>query len=148
MLFTKLLILPASVLALLLATEAFAQRAPGEDPLKIEGKVSHLSLPAGPAAKPVGLDGTGELPAWLRAKAARFEAKIYSASVDDGSVFSDNDVNNTSTTQGVRRTCTQEVGSNTQANTAAGRATGAGTARTNANQQIVVLRGDLVNICR
>jgi hypothetical protein len=148
MLSTKLLILPASVLALLLATAAFAQRAPGEDPLKIEGKVSHLSLPAGPAAKPVGLDGTGELPAWLRAKAARFEAKVYSASVDDGSIFSDNDVNATTTTQGVRRTCTQEVGSNTQTGTTAARAAGTGTNRTNANQQIVVLRGDLVNICR
>ncbi len=148
MLFTKLLILPASVLALLLATSALAQRAPGEDPVTIEGKVSVLSLPVGPAAKPLGLDGSGELPASIRAKAARFEAKIYSASADDGSVFSDNDVTNTTTTQGVRRTCTQEVGSNTQTTAAAGRTTGTGTARTNANQQIVVLRGDLVNICR
>lgn len=148
MLSIKLLIVPASMLAALLATDAFAQRAPGEDPLRIDGKVSHLTLPGGPAAKPVGLDGSGELPAWLRAKAARFEAKIYSASVDDGSVFSDNDVTNTSTAQGVRRTCTQEVGSNTQTGTAAGRPAGTGANRTNANQQIVVLRGDLVNICR
>jgi hypothetical protein len=148
MLSTKLLILSASVLALLSASDAFAQRAPGEDPLKIDGKVSHLALPAGPAPKPIGLDGTGELPAWLRAKAARFEAKVYSASVDDGSISSDNDVNATTTTQGVRRSCTQEVGSNTQTGAAAGRAASSGTTRTNANQQIVVLRGDLVNICR
>jgi hypothetical protein len=148
MLSTQLRAMPATVLALVFVTAAFAQRAPGEDPVRIDGKVSHMSLPAGPAVKSAGLDGSGELPAWLRAKAARFEAKIYSASADDGSVYSDNDVNNTATTQGVRRTCTQEVGSNTQANTAAGRATGAGASRTNANQQIVVLRGDLVNICR
>lgn len=148
MLFTKLLIVPASVLALLLATDAYAQRVPGEDPVRIEGKVSHLSLPMPAAAKPVGLDGSGELPAWLRAKAARFEAKVYSASVDDGSVFSDNDVNNTTTTQGVRRSCVQEVGSNTQASTAVGRPAASGTPKTNANQQVVVLRGDLVNICR
>lgn len=140
-------LLPAIALAISLALPAWAQLAPGEDPLQINGKVTHLALPLGASAKSGSLDGNTEMPAWLSAKVARFEAKAFSAGADDGSIFTDNDVNTTTTTQGVRRTCRQDVGSNTTA-TGVGRAPTAGGPKTNANQQIVVLRGDVVNICR
>lgn len=139
--------LPACVLALGLVGTSFAQRAPGEDPLRLTDPVSHLSLPGAAAAKSTSLDGNTEMPAWLKAKVARFEAKAYSAGLDDGTLLTDNDVNTTSTTQGVRRTCRQDVGSS-QPNGIGRNPTSGGGPRTNANQQIVVLRGDLVNICR
>jgi hypothetical protein len=139
--------LPACVLALGFIGTSFAQRAPGEDPLRLTDPVSHLSLPGAAAVKSTSLDGNTEMPAWLKAKVARFEAKAYSGTLDDGTLLTDNDVTNTTTTQGVRRTCRQDVGS-TQT-TGVGRSPTAGNGpRTNANQQIVVLRGDLVNICR
>ncbi len=147
MLHLQTLILPAVALAIALSGSAWAQRAPGEDPLQINGKVTHLALPLGTSPKSGSLDGNTEMPAWLSAKVARFEAKAFSAGADDGNLFTDNDINTTTTTQGVRRTCRQDVGSNTTA-TGIGRAPTAGGTRTNANQQIVVLRGDVVNICR
>lgn len=139
--------LPACVLVLGFTGICFAQRAPGEDPLRLSSAVSHLSLPGAAAVKSTGLDGNTEMPAWLKAKVARFEAKAFSAGADDGTVLSDNDVTSTSTTQGVRRTCRQDVGSSQTGGVGRNPAAGNGP-RTNANQQIVVLRGDLVNICR
>jgi hypothetical protein len=139
----KFLLMPAIVLALVFANAAFAQRAPGEDPVKLENKVTFTPMPGGPAAKSTPLDGDPDMPAWLRAKVARFEAKAYSGTVDDGTLQTDSNVTNTTTTQGVRRTCVQEVGS-----TQAGSATQGSTSGTRSNQQIVVLRGDLINICR
>lgn len=137
----------AALLTLAGGTSAHAQRAPGEDPVHLQNKVSFLSLPGPAAAKSGSLEGSGEMPAWLKAKVARFEAKSFSGTADDGTLLNDNDVTNTSSTQGVRRTCRQDIGS-TQTSTGIGRAPTAGGARTNANQQIVVLRGDVVNICR
>jgi hypothetical protein len=139
--------LPACVLALGFIGTSFAQRAPGEDPLRLNDPVTHLSLPGAAAGKSTSLDGNTEMPAWLKAKVARFEAKAFSDSADDGTLLTDNDVTNTTTTQGVRRTCRQDVGS-AQVGGTGRNATAGNTARTRANQQIVVLRGDLVNICR
>jgi hypothetical protein len=140
-------LLPACALAFGFIGTSFAQRAPGEDPLRLTDPVSHLSLPGAAAAKSTSLDGNTEMPAWLKAKVARFEAKAYSAGLDDGTLLTDNDVNTTTTTQGVRRTCRQDVGSSQTSGVGRNPAAGNGP-RSNANQQIVVLRGDLVNICR
>lgn len=137
---SKLFILPAAVLALFLASVASAQSAPGEDPLKITGKVEHFTSPNGPAPRSGSLEGSGEMPGWLKAKVARYEAKAFSASADDGALLTDKDVNTTSSTQGLRRSCNQDLGSSTQTATRPG--------RNGNNQQIVVLRGDVVNICR
>ncbi len=131
----------ASGLTLVFSNAALAQRTPGEDPIKLESKLSYAPMPGGQIAKSTPLEGDTDMPAWLRAKVARFEAKAYSATADDGSILTEANVTNTSTTQGVRRTCLQEVGSTTQTGTSAG-------GRNAPNQQIVVLRGDLVNICR
>ncbi len=135
------------VAAVFFAHHAAAQKAPGEDPVKLNNQVVHAGLPVGNSAKSGSLDGSGTMPAWLKAKVARFEAKSFSGTADDGTLLNDNDVTNTSSTQGVRRTCKQDIGS-TQASTGVGRAPTTGGTRTNANQQIVVLRGDVVNICR
>jgi hypothetical protein len=140
-------ILPACVLVFGFCGISWAQRTPGEDPLTMNGPVSFMSLPSGGSPKSTGLDTHTDMPAWLKAKVARFEAKAYSAGLDDGTLLTDNDVNTTNTTQGVRRTCRQDVGS-TQTNGIGRAPTSGNNPRTNANQQIVVLRGDLVNICR
>ncbi len=144
--YPQLQLLSACVLTFSFCGSSLAQRTPGEDPLPVNGPVTFIALPSGAGTKSSGLDGRTDMPGWLKAKVARFEAKAFSAGLDDGTVLTDNDVN-TTTTQGVRRTCRQDVGS-TQI-TGAGRAPATGNnARTNTNQQIVVLRGDLVNICR
>jgi hypothetical protein len=140
-------LLPACVLAFGFCGSSLAQRIPGEDPLTMNGPVSFMSLPSGGNPRSTGLDTHTDMPAWLKAKVARFEAKAYSAGLDDGTLLSDNDVNTTNTTQGVRRTCRQDVGS-VQASGIGRAPTSGNNARTNASQQIVVLRGDLVNICR
>lgn len=140
-------LLPACVLVFGSCGSSMAQRVPGEDPLPLNGAVSFMSLPSGTSAKSTGLDTHTDMPAWLKAKVARFEAKAYSAGLDDGTLLTDNDVTTTSTTQGVRRSCRQDVGSTQSTGIGRAPATGGG-ARTSANQQIVVLRGDLVNICR
>jgi hypothetical protein len=131
--------LPALMLAIGFSALGYAQSAPGEDPLKITGKVEHYSSPNGPAPRSGNLEGNSEMPAWLKAKVARYEAKAFSASADDGTMLTDKDINNTSATQGLRRSCNQDLGST---------ATPSRPGRTGNNQQIVVLRGDVVNLCR
>ena len=54
------------------------------------------------------------------------------------------DVVTTANAQGMQKTCVQEVGSNT----VSGAATGTGKYGPNQAPQVVVLRGDLVNICK
>jgi hypothetical protein len=137
--FVNLLKLPVLALAIAFSALGYAQSAPGEDPLKITGKVEHFSSPNGPAPRSGSLEGSGEMPAWLKAKVARYEAKAFSASADDGTMLTDKDVTNTSATQGLRRSCNQDLGSTT---------TTARPGRPGNNQQIVVLRGDVVNVCR
>jgi len=118
-----------------------ALAAPGEDLLILSNPVEHLSLPGPPTPKSGNLMGPTDMPAWMKARVTRYEAKAFSANADDGSMFTDSDTVNTANAVGLRKTCVQEVGSNTTNN--------------NFNrygpsnqQQIVVLRGDLVNICK
>ena len=63
---------------------------------------------------------------------------------DSSGIISDSDVVTTASAQGMQKTCVQEVGSNTVSSGAAN------TSRygTTAAPQVVVLRGDLVNICK
>lgn len=120
---------------------AWAQ-APGEDPVILSKKLSVQMQPTGPAAASTGLDGSNAMPSWLRARVARYEAKAFSD--DTTGVLTNSDVVTTANAQGMQKTCVQEVGSNTMsANTA-------GSAKYGPNQapQVVVLRGDLVNICK
>ena len=79
------------------------------------------------------------IPAWQRAKIARYEAKAFSG--NRGDILTEKDVINTANSDGFKTTCTQSIGSTTAP---AGITTGAGF---KSNNQVVVLRGDLVNIC-
>ncbi|MFN3438489.1 MAG: hypothetical protein ACK41V_12390 [Acidovorax sp.] len=123
------------------AAPVWAQ-APGEDPVILTKKLTVQMQPVGGAATSTGLDNGNTMPSWLRARIARYEAKAFSD--DTTGVLTNNDVVTTANAQGMQKTCVQEVGSNTlSANTT-------GSAKYGPNQapQVVVLRGDLVNICK
>ena len=117
-----------------------AQTRPGEDPVTLTKRVSTMQLPDGGVAKSKPLD-SAEMPASLRAKVARFEAKSKSGETNGFS--SDKDVTRETSSDGFKKTCIQDVGSNT----AAGAKQPGRPGQAN-NQQIVVLRGDLINICK
>ena len=117
-----------------------ALAAPGEDLLILSNPVEHLSLPGPPTPKSGNLLGPSDMPAWMKARVTRYEARAFSASADDGSMVTDSDTVNTANAAGLRKTCVQEVGSNTNNNLPR--------YGPNNQQQIVVLRGDLVNICK
>lgn len=123
------------VLGMLLACIApFAMAAPGEDPVVLSAKVSYLQLPG--AATPTSADilhGSG-MPDDARAKMAKYVAKAYSSDV--GTVQTEKDVVSVTRTNAGRTTCVQSVG-------AVAPPTG-----TTAQDQVVVIRGDLINLCR
>ena len=122
---------------------AGAQAVPGEDPVVL-GRVSYLALPTGAAPRSGAMDPAGDLPAWMRAKVSRYEAQSFSNATD--TILTDRDVVNTTRSVGTRRTCVQEVGSST---TMARPGSGSSMVRpANNTNQVVVLRGDLVNVCR
>lgn len=120
---------------------AAAQNAPGTDPVRLENKVIIQGLPNGPAPRSGNIGPAAEIPPWQRAKIARYEAKAFSG--NRGNILTEKDVVNTNTTDGFKTTCVQSIGSNTTPS-GSGITTGAGF---KPNDQIVVLRGDLVNIC-
>ena len=98
-------------------------------------------MPTGPAPRSGNLDASPNMPSSTRARIARYEAQAFSA--NPGGVLTDNDVVTTSTAQGMKKTCVQEIASNTVSAATPGTKYGPGQA-----PQIVVLRGDLVNVCR
>ncbi len=118
---------------------AVAQNAPGEDPIRLESKVIIQGLPNGSAPRSGNISPVAEIPPWQRAKIARYEAKAFSG--NKGDILTEKDVVNTAASDGFKTTCTQNIGSVVNP---PGITTGAGV---KPNQQIVVLRGDLVNIC-
>lgn len=126
-----------ATLALLFAqSQAWSQgRLPGEDPVVLERKPSYPMLPLGTGARSSAADQRGDMPDWQRAKASRYQAKSFAQ--DRGNVLTERDVINAATDDGFKTTCTQNVGSAVlpRGIVAAG------------NEQVVVLRGDLVNIC-
>lgn len=123
------------------AAPTWAQ-APGEDPVILGKKLIIQMMPTGQAPASGNIDGTTGTPSWLRARIARYEAKAFSA--DTAGILTNNDVVATANAEGMQKTCVQEVGSNTLSSSSAS------TLRYGPNQapQVVVLRGDLVNICR
>ena len=125
-------------LALGLLAEGSAFAAPGEDPIVLTTPVSYLQLPMN-NAKSAAPDNAGGLPSNVKAKIVRLEAKAYSDSSEG--ISTDADVRTTVTGNGQQKSCVQDVGSNTTTN-------GAQRFGPGNKQQIVVLRGDLVNICK
>lgn len=132
----------ATVCALLLASNLAQAQAPGEDPVVLSRPLTVQMLPTGAAPASGGLTPPVDMPAWLRARVARYEAKAYSADTDG--ILTDNDVVATAQAQGLQKTCVQEVGSNTLS----GSSSQFNRYGPNASPQVVVLRGDLVNVCR
>jgi hypothetical protein len=127
--------------ALFLGLGAGAQNAPGEDPVVLVKRVAVQMLPTGAARVSTPLESVTDMPSWVKAKVVRYEARSNS---DIAAGFlSDGDVTRSATSDGFRKTCIQEVGSSSTPP-----AQGAGRNGVPANQQIVVLRGDLVNICK
>ena len=128
-----------ALVGLQMSMGAAAQNVPGTDPVRIENKVIIQGLPNGPAPRSGNIGPPAEIPPWQRAKITLYEAKAFSG--NRGNILTEKDVVNTNTTDGFKTTCTQSIGSNTSP---AGITTGGGF---KPKEQIVVLRGDLVNIC-
>ena len=124
--------------SLFLGASAWAQNAPGEDPVVLTKRVAVQMLPIGGARPSSSFSSQTGMPAWMQAKVARFEAKANSD--QNGSILTDSDVVRTASSDGLKKTCVQEVGSNT--------AQTPGKFGLSNTQQIVVLKGDLINICR
>jgi hypothetical protein len=121
-----------------------ARGAPGEDEIQLKGPVKFAVSPGAQQATSGDMDGPTDIPAWMRARITRFTAKAFSITAEDGSIYTDKDVTTTTQVDGLRKTCIQEVGTNTvAADGALGTRYGPQT-----RDQVVVLRGDLVNVCR
>lgn len=120
-----------------------ALAAPGEDAIILKGPVNYISLPGPSEPVSASAQGATDVPAWMRSRITRYVAKAYSAQARDGSIYTDEDVIMKSEMDGLRKTCIQEVGSNTLGSNTFGTRYGP-----SARDQVVVLRGDLVNLCR
>jgi len=130
-----------SVLGLTLTSlvlHAGAQPVPGEDPVTLNQKVTRDMLPLNPVAPSAAQNNNQEMPSWMDAKVTRLLAKAYSA--DTSGIQTDENIVNTVATNGLRKVCTQDLASNTSP--------AAGRYGPKTDPQIVVLKGDLVNICR
>lgn len=115
--------------------DARAQNAPGEDPVRIDKKITLQGLPYGSAPRSGNISPPTDMPAWQKARVSRYEAKAFSG--NPGDILTNKDVVTTATNDGFKTTCTQSIGNLSGATTSAG----------SPKEQIVVLRGDLVNIC-
>lgn len=124
--------LVCAVIATLLASPSWS--APGEDPIQLQKPVEYLQLPIGNTPKSQGLDTAADIPTALKAKIVRYEAKSFTDRTDG--IYTDANVTSTVTTQANQKTCIQDVGSNVGSQVGAPK------------DQIVVLRGDLINVCR
>lgn len=122
------------------ASSAWAQNAPGEDPVVLSKRIALQMLPIGGTRASSPMETVNDMPAWLKAKVVRYEAKANSDLTTGMST--DADVTRTASSDGLKKTCIQEVGSNTITQNSATNS-GKGNA-----PQIVVLKGDLVNICK
>jgi hypothetical protein len=120
---------------------ANAQLAPGEDPVYLNQKVVVNMLPINNTMRSTPLENSSGVPAWMDARIAKFQAKAYS--LEATGIYTDSDVKTTTITDGFRKTCIQNVGS-----TITAASNSAGKFGAMPQDQIVVLKGDLVNICR
>ena len=138
--------LMALALALLLAPLAWAQNAPGVDPIVLDAPVSYLTLPTAPFQPSDGLDNFRDIPSWLQARVARFEAQAF-AKLEGGSglVQTEQDVVSRQVGNTLNRTCVTEVASNT---VAPGIGPSGQYGPGSRNDQIAVIRGNVVTICK
>ena len=124
------------IVVMLAGATTCALAAPGEDPVHINGKVSYLQMPTAPRSLSSGIVYKTGMPDDAKAKIAQYVAKSYSA--DTGNVKTNKDVVSSVQTNSMGgNTCVQTL----QPTTTAGRGA-------MGQDQVVVIRGDLVNICR
>lgn len=124
---------------LALSAPLLAQAAPGEDPIILEKKVSVQMMPINQNRSSGYINYGNAVPGQLQAKINRYVAKAFAANTDG--IFTEKDVVQSVQTKGSKVTCAQSVGSNVGAAAANVGKTG------KPGEQIVVLRGDLVNVC-
>lgn len=137
---TRSRFLVAATAGVLLAAGSLAQAAPGEDPITITKPVIYQELP-GPQRAPSGdIHYNQDLPPGIAAKVGRYTADAYAATPGTN-VKTDRDVVQSVKTNGLYTTCNQSVGSTF------GAAGAAGLKKPGGADQIVVLRGDMINIC-
>jgi hypothetical protein len=134
------LVLKSSLL-LVIPAIAWSQVAPGEDPVYLKEKVVVNMLPLNNTMRSTPLPTSPGIPAWMDARIARYEAKAYS--LDTSGIYTDKDVKTTTIMDGIKKTCIQDVGSSIAATS-----NSVGKYGVMPQDQIVVLKGDLVNICR
>lgn len=122
--------------ALLASSFGYAQGAPGEDPVHIGSRVSYLQMPTAPRSVSSGIVYRTGMPDDAKAKIAHYVARSYSA--DTGNVKTNKDVVSSVQTNSMgATTCVQSIQpSAPQPGGSMGQ------------DQVVVIRGDLVNICR
>ena len=137
----KSMMLTGQILCWGLSLNSIAQTVQGEDPVSLHQRVQSNMLPWNNAT-PVNLQQNQEMPAWLDAKLARFQAKAFSANTDG--VLTDDQVRTSVTQDGLRKTCIQDIGSSVSP----GGQQPFSRYGPKPETQVVVLRGDLVNICR
>ena len=127
-------------ISMIFQCSVFAQSAPGEDPITLSKQTKFDARPTAASPQSTGLDPLFGLPGWLHARVSRYEARAYSDIT--GNVLTENDAVTTASAQGLKKVCVQEVGST------ASDSTGFGKYGPKGAPQIVVLKGDLVNICK
>ena len=120
-------------------SSAFTQNAPGEDPITFLKQTKFDSRPTSASPQSTGLDPLFGLPGWLNARVTRYTARAYSDQTGD--VLTENDAVTTASAQGLKKVCVQEVGSSPSES-------GFGKYGPKGAAQVVVLKGDLVNICK
>lgn len=127
---------------LMLAGVTVAKAAPGEDPVVMTQKQGVMMLPGGSMPSSTNAVLTDGMPSWLRARVARFESKAMTEPADK-SVLTDKDLRTQATGEGMKKTCIQDIGS-----VASAGSTGFSQYGPKGQDQVVVLRGDVVNVCK
>lgn len=122
--------------ALLANTLPALAQVPGEDPLILQRKQTIMMLPLGNAPKSSAPNLNMDMPAWQRAKVARYQAMANN--LENGVVQTGADIIHTASDDGFKTTCTQSIASTVVPK---------GSTVRGGTEQIAVVRGDLVNIC-
>lgn len=131
------------VLLLLLVagqTISLAQHAPGEDPITMLKQTKFDARPGAASPRSTSLDPLFGMPGWMSARVTRYTARAYSDQYAD--VQTENDAVTTASAQGLKKVCVQEVGSTSSGSSGFNQYGPKGAA------QVVVLKGDLINICK
>lgn len=118
-----------------LCTPFLAASAPGEDPVILNGRVTYLQLPTAPVARSGNLEYRKDVPDEIAAKVSRYTAKAFSPTL--GNIKTEKDVVQSVQTNASQTTCYQSIGS----------VSGEGARGIQDREQIVVLRGDVINVC-